>query len=248
MKKVNIRFYEELNDFLPRSKRKIRFEIAVFGTPSVKDIIESQGVPHTEVDMILVNGKSARFTYRIQDDDDISVYPEFESFDISRTQKLRPHPLRRPKFILDVHLGALARYMRMLGLDAKYGNNLKDNEIIDISEKEKRAILTRDIGILKHSCVKRGRWVRNTNPVKQIEEIIERFDLKNEIKEFTRCIKCNTKLKPIKKEKALPSVPAKIRLRQTEFSFCTKCNKIYWKGSHYDKMNTLVNKIRVQQE
>lgn len=240
MKKITLRFYEELNDFLPLKKRKISFDIAISGTPSIKDIIESQGVPHTEVDLILVNGKSVRFTYKLKGGEEISVYPVFESFDISPVQKLRSRPLRHPKFVLDVHLGVLAKYMRMLGFDVRYQNDYSDAQIIDISLKERRAILTRDLGILKHTRVTRGYWVRNTNPVKQIEEIVERFDLKNNIKEFSRCIRCNLLLKPVEKKKVLNRIPPKVKAAKQEFYYCRKCDKVYWKGTHYDKMNELI--------
>ena len=123
MHKATFRFYEELNDFLPKEKRKKRFEHNFIDRASVKDVIESFGVPHTEVDLIIVNGESKNFSYIINDGDDISVYPVFESIDISNLQKLRPEPLREPKFILDVHLGTLARYLRMLGFDTNYRND-----------------------------------------------------------------------------------------------------------------------------
>ncbi len=182
MKKVSIRFYEELNEFLPAQKRKVRFTHEYYSKPSVKDLIESFNVPHTEVDLIIVNGASVDFNYLVKDSDDISIYPEFESLDITKLQRLRPKPLRKPKFVLDVHLGTLSKYMRMLGFDTRYKNNFSDNEIIKMSLNEKRTIVTRDIGILKHKKVTRGYFVRNTNPKKQIAEIINRFDLKERLK------------------------------------------------------------------
>jgi len=243
MNKIHIRFYEELNDLLPKEKRKIRFEHNFRGHPSVKDVIESQGVPHGEVDMILANGKSVGFNYILNDDDDISVYPVFESIDIKNVQHLREKPLRNPKFILDVHLGTLARYLRMLGFDTLYQNNYNDEEIINISLTESRAILTKDKGILKQNQVNRGYFIRNINPEKQLEEVIVRFDLNNSINEFTRCLECNTLLEQIEKEKRIHRIPSKVEKYQTEFYICKKCNKIYWPGSHYQKMKKLINKI-----
>jgi uncharacterized protein with PIN domain len=244
MKTAHIRFYEELNDFLPKAKRKVRYELVFTGTPAVKDIIESQGAPHTEIDMILANGKSVRFNYKLKEGDDISVYPEFESFDISKIQKLRPKPLRHPKFVLDVHLGTLAKYMRMLGFDVKYRNDFSDGEIIEISLNEKRAILTRDLGILKQGKVTRGYWVRSVKAAGQVREIIGRFDLSGSIKEFSRCIRCNTLLKPIDKEKVIQKLPSKVKACREEFYYCRECNKIYWKGSHYEKMREFIEKLK----
>lgn len=246
MKVVSLRFYEELNDFLPSVKKKKRYQVGFTGTPSVKDFIESQGTPHPEIDLILVNGKSVSFSYKLKGGEDISVYPEFESFDLSRIQKLRPKPLRRPKFILDVHLGTLSKYLRMLGFDALYENDYSDNQIIEIAIGEKRAILTRDLGILKQSRVKRGYWVRSTKTLLQVEEVINRFQLQKEIKEFSRCVRCNNILKPIKKEKVLLSVPPRVKEAFNEYFYCRLCDKIYWKGSHFEKMSAFVEKLKDQ--
>lgn len=244
MKTARIRFYEELNDFLPPQKRKQRYEINFAGTPSIKDVIESQGVPHTEIDLILVNGTSVRFNYKLKNEDDVSVYPIFESFDISSLQRLHAKPLRNPKFVLDVHLGTLAKYMRMFGFDTKYQNDFLDKLIIEISLREKRTVLTRDLGILKQKKLTHGYYVRNTKPVKQIEEVIGRFDLKNVIKEFSRCVRCNTVLRPIEKEKVINEIPPKVRIAHSEFFYCTVCKKIYWKGTHCDKMKVLIEKMK----
>ncbi|OGU57743.1 MAG: twitching motility protein PilT [Ignavibacteria bacterium RBG_13_36_8] len=243
MKKLHLRFYEELNDFLPANKSKKRVEHPFIDRTTVKDLIESLGVPHTEVDLILVNQKSVGFDYLVDDCDDISVYPVFESFDISGVQHLRPTPLRIPKFILDVHLGKLAKYMRMLGLDTLYSNSYNDEEIIKISLKEKRTILTKDRGILKRNEVTHGYWVRSTNSEKQIAEIIERFDLKQSVSQFSRCLECNKLLTKIKKENIIDRIPPKVRAQHEDYYICKECDRIYWAGSHYDKMKSLIKKI-----
>src|SRR5512137_327211 len=105
MYQISLRFYEELNDFLPPERQKVQFSHTLAGKVSIKDVIESLGVPHTEVDLILVNHSPVDFTYIVQPDDQISVYPTFESFDISTLTPLRPKPLREIRFVLDVHLG-----------------------------------------------------------------------------------------------------------------------------------------------
>lgn len=244
MHRIQIRFYEELNDFLPKEKRKKRIEHQYIGRTSVKDLIESLGVTHTEVDLILVNGKSVRFEYLINDGDDISVYPVFESLDISDVQHLRPKPLRKPKFICDVHLGKLAMYLRMMGFDVYYKNDLLDEEIVRISSKERRAILTKDRGILKRNEVTHGYFVRNTKVEKQVKEVIKRFDLWKAIKEFTRCLECNTELIKIAKQKIVGNIPLKVNQSQEEFFKCPGCEKLYWKGTHHQKMLSFVKKIK----
>jgi uncharacterized protein with PIN domain len=244
MHTIYLRFYEELNDFLPEERKKKRFEHQFIDRTSVKDLIESLGIPHTEIDLILVNGKSVNFKYLITDADDISVYPVFESLDITEVQHLRPKPLRNPKFVVDVHLGRLTKYLRMIGLDVSYKNNFDDDEIVRVSLKEKRAILTKDRGILKRNEVTHGYWVRSIKVEEQVREILDRFDLKKEIKEFSRCLECNQLLVPIKKEEVIDELPPKVAQTQNEFYQCPSCMKIYWKGTHYRRMFSFIQSLK----
>ena len=244
MHTIYLRFYEELNDFLPKERKKKRFIHQFIDRTSVKDLIESLGVPHTEVDLILVNGKSVGFENLINDGDDISVYPVFESLDISDLQHLRPKPLREPKFICDVHLGKLARYLRMTGFDIYYKNVLSDEEIVKKSSKERRAILTKDRGILKRNEVTHGYYVRTKKVEEQVIEVIKRFDLQKEIKEFRRCLECNSELSKIEKEIIIEFLPPKVSASQNEFYRCPSCKKIYWKGTHHQKMLSFIQKIK----
>lgn len=243
MKSVSVRFYEELNDFLPLKKRKTQLIISFTERQTVKDIIESQGVPHAEVDLILVNGQSVDFSRIIQKGDQISVYPEFESLDISKVTRLKNRPLRNPKFVLDVHLGRLARYLRAMGFDTLYRNDYSDIDIVDISNQEKRIILTRDKGILMRNAVQRGYWIRNISVKNQAAEVVKKFDLYNLINPFKRCMECNGLIKPVSKESVLEHLEFKTKEYFDQFFRCTVCHKIYWKGSHYDKMNQFITRI-----
>jgi uncharacterized protein with PIN domain len=244
MHQIHFRFYEELNDFLPEEKRKVRFTYNYIDRTSVKDIIESLGIPHTEVDMILVNGNSVGFDYLISDGDVISVYPLFESLNISDVQRLRPKPLRNPNFIADVHLGKLARYLRMMGFDVLYKNNYKVDDIVKFSLEEKRTILTKDRELFKRNDVTHGYWVRSSKVNEQVVEIIKRFDLKKLIKEFTRCIECNSVLRSISKKEILNKLPPKVSESQKSFSVCPSCNKFYWKGTHHQQMLSFIQTIK----
>lgn len=243
-KRAQFRFYEELNDFLPEARKKSWFSYDFDGNPSVKDAVEAIGIPHTEIDLILVNSKSVTFSHHIHDGDMISVYPVFESLDISNVTHLREKPLREPKFILDVHLGKLAKYLRMLGFDTIYENNYDDSEIIDMAKDQKRTILTRDVSLLKIKTVTHGYWIRTHYPLEQLTEVILRFDLHSNIKPFYRCISCNGLVKKVPKESIIHTLQSKTKLYYDEFYRCTSCEKVYWKGSHYDKMKTFVDNLR----
>ena len=234
---ARFRFYAELNDLLPARKRKEKIQVYRFyGRNTVKDAIESFDVPHTQVDLIMVVQQSVTFDYILRPGDFISVYPVFESLDISPLNHLRPRPLRHPAFILDVHLGKLARLMRMAGLDTLYRNDYKDAEIIQKAPREKRIILTRDKGILKHKVVTHGYWLHATDPGKQFVEVLQRFDLFHELKPFTRCIYCNTLLVPVEKHLIEDRLQEGTRKCFEEFRQCPKCGRIYWRGSHYERM------------
>ncbi len=234
---ARFRFYAELNDLLPARKRKEREHIYRFyGKNTVKDAIESFDVPHTQVDLILVRQEAVSFDYIIRPGDYISVYPEFESLDITGVTGLRPVPLRHPAFILDVHLGKLARLMRMAGLDTLYRNDYEDRQIIDIARCEKRIILTRDKGILKHRVVTHGHWLTATDPDKQFIEVLKRFDLFARLKTFSRCIHCNAFLEPVEKSEVETLLKPGTRKCFSEFMRCTGCGRIYWRGSHYERM------------
>jgi hypothetical protein len=231
-KQANFRFYAELNDCLPASRRYQSFIYPFSGNPSIKDSIESLGVPHTEVDLILVNGTSVEFDYHLKNGDFVSVYPVFESLDISPILRLRAKPLRNTRFILDVHLGKLAGKLRMLGFDTLYRNDYSDPEIVKLSLQDRRIILTRDRGILKRKSVRHGYWVRSDRTDAQIREVLHRFDLYSQIKAFDRCLVCNGKIKKVNKETVIDCLLPKTILYYNEIFSCCGCDRLYWKGSH----------------
>lgn len=238
------RFYEELNDFLPSDKRKTSFPYEFNGNPSVKDAIEAIGVPHVEVDLILVNSFSVDFSYKLQDADSVSVYPVFESFDISAVTHLRKNPLRDVKFIADVHLGKLARYLRLCGFDTCFSTDYNDREIINISLSDKRIILTRDKELLKNKRVTHGCWIRSVYPDEQLKEVLLRFDLKKKIAPFTRCMECNGLLEDVAKKDIINHLLPKTRQYYRKFKKCPQCDRIYWNGSHYMRMKRLVRSMK----
>ena len=243
MKQVDVRFYAELNDFLPPRRRGGMTLYAFEISGSVKDMIETLGVPHTEVDLILVNGEPEDLSYRLQSGDRISVYPVFESIDISTLVRVRPQPLRESRFVADTHLGRLVRYLRTLGFDTMYRDDYQDEELAAISANERRILLTRDRGLLKRNLVTRGYCVRATDPREQLVEVLQRFDLSRLILPFSRCVHCNSFLRPARKDSISHRLPPKTAQYFEEFHVCPGCERIYWKGSHYRRMQSFIEKL-----
>lgn len=240
---VTLRFYEELNDFLPYARRRRDFAHNFRDSGSIKDLVESLGVPHTEIDLILVNGQSVDFGYQVQDGDRISVYPVFEALDISPVTHLRPRPLREPRFVLDSHLGRLAAYLRLLGFDCLYRNDYGDPILADISAREHRILLTRDRRLLMLKQITRGYYVRAHLPHAQLGEVMARFDLFSVRRPFTRCLHCNGLLHPVAKEAVAARLLPRTRQYYDAFWQCDSCGKLYWKGSHYRRMQELLTHV-----
>lgn len=245
---VTIRFYEELNDFIKSKLRKKQIETSYLGKRTVKDLIESFGVPHVEIDLILVNGKSVGFDYIVKDKDQISVYPVFERFDIGGLSKLDQSPLRDTRFLLDVHLGKLAKYLRLLGFDTMYKNEMDDPELARISNRTKRILLTRDRGLLKRKIVQRGLFIRNNDPYRQLVEILDKLSLWDRIQPFSRCMVCNHEIKAVEINSHEFSeiedlIPPQVKKWCNEYYYCPNCKRAYWKGEHWKRMNEMINRL-----
>lgn len=231
-----IRFYGELNDFLPPDRRGQRIVHRFDVSPAVKDAIETIGVPHPEVELIVANREPVGFGYSLQPGDYVSVYPAFHSIDLGEVPRLRPHLAAPARFALDVHLGRLAGYLRLLGFDAAYRNGFSDADLAKTGSAENRAVLTRDRGLLKRNEVTHGYWVRQVEPRRQLLEILRRFDLVDSVDLFTRCLVCNSPLEPATKESVAARIPAWTAEHFQDFHMCPRCERVYWKGSHYQRM------------
>lgn len=243
IKTAYFRFYADLNPFLPKEKRQIEFSHQFIDKTTIKDMIEGLGVPHTQIDLMLVNNRPVDFNYHVKENDRISVYPLFFTIDISEIKKTKTIKSSPIKFALDVHLGKLANRLRMFGFDTFYKNQINDPELVEIANKEKRTLLTRDRGILKRKATTNGCYIKNIQAHKQVIEVINRFKLWDKVKPLTRCLVCNEQLSAINKEKIINKIPDGIKKTYKEFYFCTYCQKVFWKGSHYDNMIKLLNKL-----
>jgi hypothetical protein len=240
------RFYAELNDFLPRNSRGRDVGYAFRGAPTVKDAIEAQGVPHVEVDLILADGVSVGFGHLLHDGARVSVYPVFETLDVAELVRLRPAPLRVPCFACDAHLGKLARRLRLLGFDTLYRNDWDAADLASVAAAERRCLLTRDLGLLKRGEVERGYWLRATDPGLQIREVIDRLDLRGSARPFSRCLVCNGELEAIAKTEILDELPPRTRRDHDEFRNCPACGRIYWRGSHHERLERTVRDLLTQ--
>ncbi|MEE8136275.1 MAG: Mut7-C RNAse domain-containing protein, partial [Thermodesulfobacteriota bacterium] len=222
--------------------KNLQVQYSFDGKPSIKDSIEAIGIPHTEVDLIVVNGNSVGFDYHMQDGDEASVYPAFNDVDIPNKVKLKEKP--EPVFIVDVNLGKLVKLLRMCGFDAIYSNKYTDHDIAVLAHRGKRVVLTRDRRLLRQRIITHGYWVRSTDPDQQIYEVIRRFDLFSILKPFNRCLECNGLIKPVEKDEILDQLEPKTIQYFNEFYQCLVCKKIYWKGSHYEYMSKFLDNIK----
>jgi uncharacterized protein with PIN domain len=243
MKEAHFRFYGELDDLLSPRRRGQSLTHAFEFTASVKDAIEALGVPHTEVDLILVNGQPVVFSYLLRDGDRVSVYPVFRGLKLSPLTPLQPRSEGEMRFVLDTHLGKLAAYLRMLGFDSLYCNNYQDEELAHISANQHRTLLSRDRGLLKRSIVTQGYLVRETQPRQQLIEVVARFDLSASIAPFRRCLHCNTPLRPVAKELVNDRLLPDTKQHYDQFHVCPECGRVYWKGSHYQRMQALIERM-----
>lgn len=241
---ATFRFYAELRDLLGPAAIDGRMVRSFDESPSVKDQIEACGVPHTEVDLILANGESVDFGYRLRHGDRISIYPVFEAFDIQEVSKVRPEPLREIRFVVDVNLGRLARYLRLLGFDTVTDGTLDDGDLVKISVDEHRILLTKDRPLLKRSAVTHGYLVRAIDSEEQLQEVVRRFDLARLIGPFARCMECNGAIAEVPKAQIEHLLEPLTKRYFDEFRQCADCERIFWQGSHFDRLAAIVTAAR----
>lgn len=240
---ATFRFHEELNDFLAPARRRQAFTVPCAEAATTKHMIEALGVPHTEVELILVNGESVDFGRLLQDGDRVAVYPRFEATDVAPSVRVREHPLRTPRFVADAHLGGLARMLRMLGFDTLYDNHIHDDAIVALCEQDGRIVLTRDRELLKRRAVTHGCYVHALKPAAQLQEIVERLDLARSARPFALCLHCNVPLRPVDKASVVDRLPPRVQMHYDRFSLCDRCGRVYWEGSHWLHMRQILDGV-----
>jgi len=233
---ATFRFYAELNDFLARERRGESFTTPCARDATTKHMIEALGVPHTEVELILVNGESSGLERLLEEGDRIAVYPQFSTFDVAPLARPQDRPPGRMRFIADAHLGGLARLLRMAGFDTIYGNTMHDDEIEERAMEESRVVLTRDRELLKRRGIDYGGYVRALHAQEQLDEVFRRYGLAERARPFTLCLHCNALLRSVPRAEVLDRLPPKVAELQDEFNICDCCRRVYWKGSHWKRM------------
>jgi uncharacterized protein len=224
-------FHGRLNDFLPRDRRQQFIPVDFRGRQSIKHLVESLGVPHPEIGRVEVNEQNATLSTITQDGDRVKVHPVPDGYPAA------------PRFLLDNHLGRLAAYLRMLGFDCLYENDYSDEELAEALQREERILLTRDRRLLMRKAVIHGYCPRSLDSLEQLAEVIHRFDLTQRIIPFHRCLRCNHPLETVSKEEVLDRLEPLTKQYFDEFRICPACKKIYWKGSHYERMQSIVERI-----
>lgn len=239
---ATFRFHADLNDFLPAARRGLATVHALPVPTTVKDAIEAQGVPHVELGAVLVDDLPSSLERPLHGDERVEVFARFSpsAHEVPTLPRL-PEPRR---FVLDVHLGTLARRLRLLGFDTWYRSHADDEELAVMSAAERRILLTRDIGLLKRSMVVHGAWVRATDPSAQILEVVDRFELGPRLAPYSRCIRCNGSLRPAADTEVEQKVPPRARAAHDTFHLCGTCGQAYWHGTHTTALDDVVDQIR----
>jgi uncharacterized protein with PIN domain len=238
---VRLHFHGDLDFFLGSRPHRRSVERSLTEKTSIKDVIESCGVPHPEVDLIVVNGDPVAFDYGVTIDAEFEVYPPGIQYPQSRHKRLQVFTIIG--FIADGHLGQLTRNLRLLGFDVAYNPRAHDRQLLDVMDHENRALLTRDRRLLMHAVVKTGYCPRSQEPDEQTIEVIRRFDLSRLIAPFSRCLRFNAALQEVAKADVIEELEPLTKIHYEQFRRCTSCGQIYWAGSHFPKLQERLEQI-----
>lgn len=230
--RVEVRLYGDLDWFCSEVGRHGTASVPLGETRSVKDLIESLGVPHVEVGAVLIDGANVGLDTLISSAARVAVYPPLD--DLAPLPRLWPDPPDPRRFVADVHLGTLARRLRLLGFDTWYATDADDADLAERAVEDERVLLTRDRRLLMRRVLVHGYCPRSSDPDEQLTEVVTRYDLADRARPFTRCAECNAPLAPVPKADVLDELPPRTRVEHDTFSRCTGCRRVYWPGSHID--------------
>ena len=236
MATATFRFYEELNDFLAPARRRREFSVPCARAATARHMIEALGVPHTEVELVLLNGESVGLDVLLREGDRVAVYPKFETFDVAPLLRVRAQPLRETRFVADVHLRPLALLLRMMGFDTLYDNGFADDEIERIAVAQRRIVLTRDRDLLKRRGITHGCYLHAPRAEQQLRELFERLDLARSARPFTLCPRCNAPLRDVATSDVEDRLPPGVRERYERLRTCGTCGRVFWEGAHWQRL------------
>ena len=239
---VRLRFHGDLNVFLGSKAGDALIQRRFAEKTSIKDVIESCGVPHPEVDLILVDGRTVGFEHTLANDAKVEVFPVQNRGTDRKEKRLQITGIAR--FVADGHLGGLTRNLRLLGFDVAYDQNADDRELLEVMARENRALLTRDRRLLMHAIVQHGYYPRSQNADEQTIEVLRRFNLSESIAPFTRCVRCNAPLEEAAKPEIIDKLEPLTKIYYDQFRRCPACKQIYWSGSHFPKLQKRIEEIR----
>lgn len=230
---VTVSFAGELRDHLDRATRDGVVRLTLELPAGLRDVVQSLGVPHVECGEVTVNGEAKPWSSNVADGDEISV----------RARYPLGSPRLDPRFLLDDHLGKLARHLRMLGFDADHEVGADDSDLARRSVAEARMLLTRDRGLLMRAVLRDGRFIRSVEPTDQAIEVVRSFALATVVEPLTRCLECNELLSAASREEVADRVPASAAVRHDRFGLCPTCRRVYWEGTHVDDLRERIRLI-----
>jgi len=239
---LTLHFKGDLKDFLkPGNHSSGRVIFPLDRKASIKDIIEGLGPPHVLVETITSDGRQVDFSHIPKPGEELAVFPVKAPMDVFKPTLLRPNPLREIRFLADVNVGKLSTLLRALGFDTLYERQMSDEQAAEKAAADKRIILTKDRNLLKRAIIEHAYLVRVENPQEQLRNVLRFFNLRPPYAVFTRCLRCNTLLRPVEKSAIIHKLqPLTIKYHHV-FHICPDCERVYWPGSHHEQ---LLNRIK----
>ena len=229
---IHVEFAPELHVFVPQARRAGPLRSTTDGVSSLGHVVESLGVPLTEVGALVVDGREVPVSHVPAAGESVTVRT------VARPQRVPGAPLR---FLLDVHLGTLARRLRLLGVDTAYeSTDIGDPALAARSAAEQRVMLSRDRGLLRRRELWAGAFVYSTRPEEQLRDVLDRFQ--PGLRPWTRCTACNGLLRRATKHEVADQLKHGTHATYDVFAQCTECGRAYWKGAHHEQLEAIVER------
>lgn len=228
---VTLRMAGDLTLFVPVKWRSGEIHLVYDGTSSLGHLVESAGVPLTEVGSLRIDGRRVEPSHRANHGDLVVVEP------VARPQCLETWP---PRFLLDVHLGKLARRLRVLGIDVEYRSTADDDDLLGWAAEENRVLLTKDRALLMRRTLPAGAYVRGSRTEAQLADVLDRFE--PPLEPYRRCPTCNGALVDVPKREVESLLEPGTRRSYDQYARCVGCGQVYWRGAHFQQLDAIVQR------